>query len=85
MTKNLLILAITLCCIACTNKNEEPKTENEKGKVTLKKEKSTKEELTYHLDTIDLISPANAESMKEESDDDDEYYEDEYYDEEYYD
>lgn len=84
MNKNLLILAIMLCSIACANKNEEPATENEEGTVTLKKEKSTKEELTYRLDTVDLISPENAESMKETSDDDDEYYGDDegdyYYD-----
>lgn len=88
--KKLLIPIIALGCItSCANKNEDASTssatENEEGKVTLKKEKTTKEELNYRLDTIELISPENAESMKEESDDDDEYYEDEYYEDEYYD
>jgi len=75
--QTIVILAITLCSIACANKNEAPTTENEEGKVT-----PQKEELTYRLDTIDLISPANAESTKETSDNDDEYYGEgeEYYD-----
>ncbi|MCL2326945.1 MAG: hypothetical protein FWC39_00375 [Bacteroidetes bacterium] len=82
MKNHLLILAITLCSIACANKNEEPATQNEEGKVTLKKDKPAKQEpLTYRLDTIDLISPENAESMKEYNDDDEYYYDDEeYYD-----
>ena len=83
--KKLLIPIIALSAIACANKNEEPATKNEEGTIALKKDKPTKQEpLTYRLDTIDLISPENAESMKEYNDDDydgdGDYYDGDYYD-----
>jgi hypothetical protein len=78
MNKTLLILAIALCSIACANNASIDSTsENKQSGAPLKPKQPKQEELTYSLDTIDLISPENAENMKAVSDDD------EYYDEEY--